>query len=177
MDRGGVAAMRLEAAKCQWICGFCHYLEPTSASARRCGDPAGMPAGKSRGTKEEVAQYNAKRKATIKYPKQQHVDAEKLRIGSCAKCDRGVAKETCAAFQFDHIDETTKIKGKDTLAGERGGVAGLVNNNANRAALGEIKDVIDAEMAKCQLLCANCHKLKTYDTNGDDDSDDSDDDE
>ena len=196
---GGVPAMRLEAAKCQWICGFCHHLEPTSDSARRCGDPAGMPAGKRSGTEEEAAQYYAKRKATIVYPKQQHVDAEKLRIGCCAKCDRTVAKETCVAFQFDHIDETTKIKGKDTLAGKTGGVAGLVNNNAKRAALdvvydaqgkiryddhgvicvrdSEFKDVLDAEMAKCQLLCANCHKLKTWDAKGGDDSDDSDDDE
>ena len=179
MDRGGVPAMRLEAAKCQWICGFCHSLEPTSKSGRRCGDPAGMPVGKQgkSATKEEVAQYNAKYKATIVYPKQQHVDAEKLRIGCCARCDRGVARETCVAFQFDHIDETTKLIGKDTLAGETGGVAGLVHNNVKCAALGEIKDVIDAEMAKCQLLCANCHKLKTYDAKGGDDGDDSDDDE
>ena len=172
---GGVPAMRLEAAKCQWICGFCHSLEPTSNSGQRCGNPVDMPAGKSSGTKGEVAQYEAKRKATIRYPKQQHVDAEKLRIGCCAKCDRGVTKETCVAFQFDHIDETTKLIGKDTLAGESGGVAGLVHNVANRAALGEIKDVLDAEMAKCQLLCANCHKLKTWDEKGGDDSDDSDD--
>ena len=116
---GGVPAMRLEAAKCQWICGFCHSLEPTSKSARRCGNPADMPAGKSSGTKEEKKQYEAKRNATIKYPKQQHVDAAKLRIGCCAKCDRSVAKETCVAFQFDHIDETTKLIGKDTLAGKK----------------------------------------------------------
>ena len=160
---GGVAAMHLEASKCQWICGFCHSLEPTSDSGRRCGDPANMPDGKSSGTVEEVKQYKAKHHATIRYPKQQYVDAEKLRIGGCAQCKRGVTLETCVAFQFDHVDETTKMKGEDTLAGKQGGVGGLVNRSAKRAALDEIKDVLDAEMAKCQLLCANCHKLKTWD--------------
>ena len=175
-ERGGVPAMRAEAAKCQWICGFCHFLEPTSSSARRCGDPDDMPDGKSSGTKEEVDQYHAKYRAKMVYPKQQYVDAEKLRRGSCVQCKREVMPETCAAFQFDHIDETTKMKGEATLAGKNGGVGGLVHNCAKRAALDKIKDVLDAEMALCRLLCANCHKLKTWD-NEDAASDDEDDEE
>lgn len=37
---GGVEAMRAEEAKgMQWICGFCHQLEPTTTAANRCQDP------------------------------------------------------------------------------------------------------------------------------------------
>ena len=170
---GGVPAMRREVPKCQWICGFCHNLEPTSKSSRRCGDPANMPDGKCSGTDEEKKQYEAKRNATIKFPKQQHVDAEKLRLKCCKRCKRAVTPETCVAFQFDHIDEITKMIGKNTLAGEKtGGVAGLVTNCANAAALDNIKPILDAEMAKCQLLCANCHKLKTNDGETVEDSED-----
>jgi len=30
------------------------------------------------------------------------------------------------------------------------------------AALDKVRDLLDAEMAKCQLLCANCHARKTF---------------
>jgi len=183
---GGVPAMRLEVPKLQWICGFCHNLEPTSNTGRRCGDPADMPDGKSSGTDEEIAQYKIKHHAKITFPKQQYVDAEKLlRRKRCARCERAVTPATCVAFQFDHRDETTKMKSKKTLAGKNGGVCGLVNNCANAAALdvvydaqgkiqyddhgvicvrdNEFKPVLDHEMKLCRLLCANCHKLKTSD--------------
>ena len=158
---GGPAEMRAEAPKCQWICRFCHRLEKTGNAANRRGDPALMPAGKSAGTEEEVRQYDAKRHAKISYPKQQHVDAEKLRRGCCLKCEREATPATVFAFDFDHRDPETKLIGKGTLAGESGGVAGLANNNAKAAALDQIKDVLDAEMDKCDLLCANCHHRKT----------------
>ena len=159
---GGTEAMRAEAAKCQWICRFCHFLEPTGNPAKRCGDPATMPDGKRSGTEDETKQYKAKHKAKIRFPKQQYVDAEKLRRGCCLTCERWVTPANVFAFQFDHRDETTKMIGQATFAGERGGVGGLVANCAKRAALDEIKPILDAEMAKCDLLCANCHKRKTW---------------
>ena len=55
------------------------------------------------------------------------------------------------------------MKGKDTLAGESGGVSGLVNNHVKAATLDKIQDVLEAEMAKCRLLCANCDKRQTHD--------------
>jgi hypothetical protein len=158
---GGPAAMRAEAAKCQWICRFCHRLEKTGTPANRCGDPDLLPDGKPSGTEDEVRQYKAKHIAKICYRKQKYVDAEKLRRGCCMTCERKVTPATVVAFDFDHRVPETKMKGKGTLAGKGGGVGGLVNNCAKAAALGQIKDLLDAEMAKCDLLCANCHKRKT----------------
>jgi len=157
---GGVAAMRAEVAKLQWPCRFCHQLEKTGDQANRCGDPALMPDGKRRGTEAETAQYNAKHLAKIVYPKQDHVDKEKLRRGCCLKCKRTVTTENVFAFHFDHRDELTKMMGG--LACDKGGVAGLVNNHAKAATLDKIEPILDAEMAKCDLLCANCHHRKTW---------------
>jgi hypothetical protein len=160
---GGPAAMRDEAAKCQWLCRFCHRLEKTGKQANRRGEPDLLPDGKQgkHATEEEVRQYKAKHKAKIVYPKQKYVDAEKLRRGGCLACERKVTPATVVAFDFDHRDPESKLTGKGTLAGETGGVAGLVGNCVKAAALDQIKDLLDAEMAKCDLLCANCHKRKT----------------
>ena len=141
---GGVAAMRREEAKgMQWLCGFCHQLEPTGTQANRCQDPWAenedgtpvMPDGKRRGTPEETKQYDAKRSAKIKYPKQQYVDARKRTVGCCKRCERADVEGKEWAFHWDHRDPATKIKGKGTLAGKAGGVSGLVSNSAKRAAL------------------------------------------
>jgi len=159
---GGVAAMRLEVPKLQWPCRFCHALEKTGTAANRRGDPALMPGGKYNGTKAKKKQYNAKHSAKICFPKHQYVDFEKLhRRTCCLLCNRRVTKATVVAFEFDHRDELTKMKGG--LAGEDGGgVSGLVHNHAKAAALDKIRPVLDAEMAKCDLLCSNCHKRKTW---------------
>jgi len=157
---GGVPAMEVEAEQIeQWICHVCHALEPTSASGNRCADPTTMPKGKRRGTALETQQYKARHRAVIVHPKQQYVDEAKRRIGCCAACTRPVLPGTEPGFDFDHIDESTKSKGG--LFGLNGGVAGLVNNQAKAAALALVRDLLDAEMAKCQLLCSNCHHRKS----------------
>jgi hypothetical protein len=158
---GGVPAMEIEAEQIEkWICHVCHRLEPTSNAGKRCADPTTMPAGKARGTALEIRQYEARRVAVIKYPKHQHVDAAKRRLGACAACARPVEPGTEPGFDFDHLDESTKARGG--LFGVVGGVAGLAHNNANASALDKVRDLLDAEMAKCQLLCANCHARKTW---------------
>ena len=163
---GGVEAMRAEEAKgIEWMCGFCHQLEPTGSQANRCQDPwAENEDGKWNGTPEEVKQYKAKRNAKIKYPKQQYVDARKRASTYCKRCERADVEGKEWAFHWDHRNPATKLIGKGTLAGEKGGVCGLVNNCAKRAALDApgFKDVLDEEMDKCDLLCHNCHHRKTH---------------
>tara|TARA_B110001450_G_scaffold100498_1_gene95210 strand:- start:1139 stop:2359 length:1221 start_codon:yes stop_codon:yes gene_type:complete len=172
---GGVAAMRAEEAKgMQWICSFCHSLEPTSNQAKRCQDPRAknedgtpvMPDGRrgKHATAEEIKEYKDKHRAKIKYPKQQHVDARKRAVGCCKRCKRADVEGKEWAFHWDHRDPATKLIGEGTLARERGGVAGLVANNAKRADLDApgFKDVLDEEMDKCDLLCHNCHHRKTW---------------
>lgn len=160
---GGVQAMEAEKAKgMNFRCFFCHMLQPTTAAANKCPDPETMPDGKRSGTEEERSQYFRKRCAKIRYPKHKFVDGCKLKIGKCAHCQREVKKGEEHAFNFDHIDERSKLTGRETLAGKRGGVAGLVGNSRKCASLDKIKDVLVKEMGKCQLLCRNCDHRKTH---------------
>ena len=176
---GGVAAMEEEEKQIkQWICHCCHRLEPTSATGNRIPNPETLPPGKRRGTDEDVKQYNRLRRARIRHPKQQYVDELKRKIGCCAWCRRLVLPGTEQSFDFDHLEEITKcvrrkVDGvlKDALFRGTGGVAGLATNHSNASVLDAIDDetrftvrqLIDREVAKCQLLCANCHARKSYD--------------
>ena len=158
--QGGVPAMEAEEEQIEdWPCRVCHSLDPTSSSGNRYPDPETMPKGKRRGTDLETKQYAARRHAVIVHPKHQYVDAAKRQIGCCAACKRRVDPGTEPGFDFDHLDESKKSKGG--LFGENGGVAGLVGNCANAAVLALVRVFLDAEMALCQLLCANCHARKT----------------
>jgi len=70
-----------------------------------------------------------------------YIQYMKLETG-CTHCGYN---EHPAALDFDHLDPTTK---NYTLA-----------RMANR---GFSLKKIDEEIAKCQVLCANCHRIKTY---------------
>lgn len=158
-----VEAMSEEAKQIEkWTCHCCAVLDPSSNQANRCADPETMPPGKQgkNSNKEEVAAYNARHTAVRRYPKQQHVDAAKRRVGKCAACARPVVAGKEVQFEWDHRDESSKERGG--LFGKRGGVAGLVNNNTNAAMLDQVRPLLDAEMAKCDLLCRNCHMRRTW---------------
>ena len=164
---GGVAAMRKEVAKgIEWKCRFCHMKDPLSNCANKCPDPATMPEGKrgKNATPEEIKQSKARWHATNVYPKHQFVDAHKREVRrACLRCARPVLEGEEHCFIFDHRDETTKMKGKDTLAGETGGVAGLVHNcSKSEASLEKIQSLLEREMDLCDLLCANCDRRKTF---------------
>jgi hypothetical protein len=48
------------------------------------------------------------------------------------------------AMEFDHRDPATKVHGVTSMIG-RASVAGIL-----------------AEVAKCDVVCANCHRMRTY---------------
>lgn len=158
---GGVDAMSEELPKVRWLCAFCHQLETTSTAARRCGDPELMPDGNSSKTSDGRSAYNSKFMALRRYPKMRYVDDRKLEMGSCQSCDRTITERNTWCFHFDHLDEESKTKGKGTVGGVKGGVGGIVGNARKDATLEHVRELLDAEMDKCQLLCVNCHHRKT----------------
>ena len=138
---GGVEAMRREHEKIQWMCRCCHRLQPTSSTGRRRTDT--------------TSSFDRR------HEKQAYVNAYKLGLGKCqyAGCPRVVTAETIRSFDLDHRDPKTKathethpeLIGK----GDPGGVSSIVHKT--NTSLSEIKDALDVELAKCDLLCANCH--------------------
>jgi len=83
----------------------------------------------------------------IKLRNYNHVDNIKLRIGKCNSCDRLVnkeIKEELCAYHFDHLDPKDKCANISLLC-----------------ANGRSLEAISNEIEKCQLLCANCHMLRT----------------
>ena len=60
----------------------------------------------------------------------------------CTKCGY---KGHHAALDFNHLDPSTKSF-----------------NVANAQSLGKGKQQILDEVAKCEILCANCHRIYTY---------------
>lgn len=70
-------------------------------------------------------------------------NAEKMKRGECLVCKLKVTPDTTYRFDFDHRDPTLK----------REQVSHLTSCN---------EKIIQDEMLKCDLLCAICHRDKTY---------------
>ena len=172
--RGGVPAMQEETKQIhQWVCGTCHALEPTSTPGQE-HDPKKMPDGKWNGDDDEIKQYKAKHSAEIVFPKYEYVNKRKRFIKTCQYegCTTECVAGNEVGFHWDHRVERTKrkcwclnakgqAKGgcrcRDKLFGRTGGVSGLAFNNVKAAALEHTNGLLDAEMDKCDLLCAPCH--------------------
>lgn len=120
VSHGGVPALEKEVEKCQSLCRWCHRLK----------------SDRERGTQKK--KIRLKRRAII--------NAEKMRRGKCLRCPRHVTLETCCGFDFDHLDETTKVISVSQL---------VYRSQAF------FDQHIDSEIKKCDLLCCNCHKKKT----------------
>ena len=84
------------------------------------------------------------------------VAAEKMNRGKCAYHLRYFGSELYVThdlmhiFEFDHVDRAQK---RQSSAKRGGGVSRLIGRTTD----GELI----AEMEKCQLVCCNCHRLKT----------------
>ena len=68
------------------------------------------------------------------------------RVKKQSGCSQCGYKEHYAALHFDHIDPTTK------------------HHQAKGSAFHNLWSIkrLKAELRKCQILCANCHAIKTY---------------
>lgn len=88
------------------------------------------------------------RKQQPSHKRRRHeINTVKCNIGECKSCERKVTMETCCGFDFDHRNEETKVIG----------VAGIVYKGET-----EYRKHFKEEIPKCDLLCRNCHKIKTY---------------
>lgn len=68
-------------------------------------------------------------------------------LGCCKECDKKVTLDTSCCFDFDHIERNKKV----------------INVSQLLQASYDVKEKIDIEVKKCQLLCCYCHKKKTID--------------
>ena len=184
---GGVEAMKREAGwwvddagvwhtdNIQWLCQFCHRLEPTNNASNERMKEALENDGKKNERIVNMNQYKKHRKALIVYPKQQYNNEVKLAVGACVDCDREVTSENAWAFDWDHRKQSTKVMDPHPLlekGDETGGVSGIVHNCANRGRIDAIvtylgksqtvREWLDDEHDKCVLRCCNCHHRRTH---------------
>lgn len=139
---GGVEAMRAEAAKCVARCRNCHSMQESGNKyKRKYATLEEMPTA----TREERIAKHMRRYLDEKIA---FVDARKLELGACEDCAFAVTPASCHVFVFAHRDATTKTKS----------VAQLCNTHAS---LPTTRPKLEAEMAKCRLLCAVCHSKET----------------
>ena len=93
------------------------------------------------------------RKEPCKVRKRVIINAEKYKRGCCLRCERVVKEGEECAFEFDHRDPNTKFK----YNGKSKGPSDFVYLPQ---ALFDKQWPIEKELV--DLLCANCHKLKTF---------------
>ena len=152
---GGVPELLKEAAKCEPICRMCHTIEDTSNAGNRARHPDTYPVVRH---KDDAQAYHARRKAQIRYPKQQYVDALKRHLGGCAHlhCPGGEGPEDWLhkhpqCGDWDHVDETHWEIQISNIVG-----------SLKKVAVAEWKAAIDKEVRKTRLLCKNCHHCRTH---------------
>lgn len=125
---GGVEAMKNELQQCQPRCTFCHRVVTKKRS-----DLKRKIEGRTQGKSRKRRQYQ--------------INQVKLEIGSCVVCNRKVTEDTGCAFDFDHLDPTTKKISIATSVLRKEEV---------------FQRIMKEEIPKCDLKCAICHHIKTY---------------
>jgi hypothetical protein len=165
---GNIEKLRAEAAKCQLLCIWCHRVktwqeqrlvaviftkpEP-DAEGRVCrgqlcqgqiqaNEHFYHRKGKPNGCCKTCASL---RKQQTKNERAAYVcNLKRSVFKKCQKCERKVEAGFEMCFDFDHINPKTK----------KNGICEMVSSRASQKAL-------DAEIAKCRLLCCYCHKDAT----------------
>ncbi|QPB44263.1 hypothetical protein [Medusavirus stheno T3] len=117
-----------EVAKTQLRCSICHRKKTYRTTARSPAKPTD--------TNKRLRERNA-----------EYVRNRKFECGRCELCGLAVPTndpQETVAFDYDHLDRTTK----------KGSISQMAGTTTSKRALEE-------EIAKCRLLCANCHRKHT----------------
>ena len=85
--------------------------------------------------------------ANSKKEKRKKINKIKFKRGECKCCERNISEKNTRGFDFDHRDPKSKIIS----------ISQLVEKSWKF-----FNEHIDTETQKCDLLCRNCHNLKTY---------------
>ena len=149
---GGVDAMIKEANKCDPKCHDCHCDYEAEGKInhdvhkRKYATLEEMPT-------TTTAEKIAKRIRGYRDEKQTYVNDIKMRIGGCQECSKHIfGREHCFKFEFAHRDATDyKCK-----------VSQIVHRTTK---LETAKPLLDKEIAKCRLLCHDCHRGETRSRN------------
>ena len=145
---GGVDAMIKEANKCDPKCHDCHCDYETEGKINHAIHK------RKYATLEEMptttrAEKIAKWQRGCVDEKQTYVNNIKMGIGGCQKCPKRIlGREHCFMFEFGHWDATTKKCEVSQIA-------------ASHKTLKTAKPLLDEEIAKCRLLCHDCHREET----------------
>ena len=116
---------KMELDKCIPLCIMCHRKKSQEVQdIRKINDPVKLPA------------YTKSRRKKRQWLRSQKIGKE------CVWCERKCTEENVSGFDFDHIDQSTKLFS-----------IGHEIHQAKKKTIEEIN--------KCQLLCAICHKLKS----------------
>jgi hypothetical protein len=83
---------------------------------------------------------------TFHYNVKNYIDSVKVKLGKCVDCELPCEAWNVVMFAFDHLDPTVKSFSLSKAQQQKG---------CNQP-------LIDAEIAKCELVCHNCHAYRTW---------------
>lgn len=113
-------------------CCTCNVDKPTDHFSPDKRVPSGL--------RHECKECNNSRRKQKRIERREFIHAYKLEQG-CAICGYNAS---AVALQFDHIEPSTK------------------SFNISSAVSNRSKEVIEEEIKKCRVLCANCHAIHTH---------------
>jgi hypothetical protein len=83
---------------------------------------------------------------TFNYNVKNYIDSVKVKLGYCADCEMPCEHWNVMMFAFDHLDPTLKSFSLSKAQAQK---------NCTQ-------ELIDTEIAKCELVCHNCHAYRTW---------------
>ncbi len=162
-----------ECTRGEWICHFCHKLDPNSSTTHRSNRIEMINDGMVDGSVVDQRQRHRYKRARYVVPKQEFNDQLKYDVGACELCGLPVTPDNVVTFSWDHRDPRTKMRGPNPLLkSDQHGMSGIVNDCASYRALDKLVTVdgttmfvwqwILYERRKCRLLCSSCDHRQTH---------------